>query len=277
MHNYRLQVSYDGSRYKGWQRLGQGESTVQGKIENVLAERLGKAVEVVGSGRTDAGVHALGQVANFRTEESLECAELKTYLNRYLPDDIAVVSVEKAEEDFHARFHAKEQTYLYRIWNEEHPNPFLRKYTLHIEKKLDVARMKKAAKAFVGEHDFTAFANARSKSRSMVRNVYHVEFTEGKGLVEIRVRGDGFLHNMVRIIVGSLADLARGRLGRGAFARAFASGARSDLGMTAPAHGLCLEHVVLDGAPRDVWPPEAAKTPSGGPPHPGVVEPSQRP
>lgn len=243
MHNYRLQVSYDGSRYKGWQRLGQGESTIQGKLEQVLAEKLGKAVEVVGSGRTDAGVHALGQVANFKTEESLECAELKTYLNRYLPDDIAVVSVEKAEEDFHARFHAKEKTYLYRIWNEEHPNPFLRKYTLHVAKKLDVARMKTAAKAFVGEHDFTAFANARSKSRSMVRTVHLVEFTEGKGLVEIRVRGDGFLHNMVRKMVGTLVEVGLGRMEPDVVPEILASLDREKSGPLADACGLTLEKV----------------------------------
>ena len=243
MHNYRLTIRYDGGRYKGWQRLGEGENTIQGKIEHVLSERLGRPVEVIGSGRTDAGVHALAQVANFRAEESLDVGEIKTYLNRYLPDDIAVVEVEKATEDFHARFNAKEKTYLYRIWNADYPDPFLRKYSMHVAQPLDVFRMKRASRYFVGEHDFTAFTNARSKSKSMVRMVHAIDFTEAGGLVEIRVRGDGFLHNMVRRIVGTLIDIGLGKLEPEAVPTILESKERERAGQVAEACGLHLEKV----------------------------------
>jgi tRNA pseudouridine38-40 synthase len=243
MHNYKLTISYDGSRYKGWQRLGEGETTIQAKIEHVLSERLAHPVEIVGSGRTDAGAHALGQVANFRVEESLDVGELKTYLNRYLPDDIAVTAVEKAAEDFHARFNAKEKTYLYRIWNEEHPNPFLRKYSMHVPKKLDVTAMRKGARAFLGEHDFTGYTSARSKSKSMVRTIHAIDLVEASGMIEIHVRGDGFLHNMVRRIVGTLIEVGMGRMSPDAVPAILESKDRERTGPVAESNGLLLEKV----------------------------------
>lgn len=243
MHNYKLTLAYDGGRYKGWQRLGEGADTVQGRIERVLSERLGRPVEIVGSGRTDAGVHALAQVANFRAPESLDCRELKAYLNRYLPDDIAVTAVEKAPEDFHAQHRAVGKTYLYRIWNREHPEPFLRKYSLHVEAPLDVDRMRQAAAAFVGEHDFTAYCNPKSKSASPVRTVRSVEVSSKGGLVSVRVRGDGFLHNMVRRMVGTLLEAGLGRIDPADVPGILASKDRERTGPVAEAKGLALESV----------------------------------
>ena len=246
MHNYRLVVAYDGSRYKGWQRLGAGEDTIQAKIEAVLAKRLGRPVEVIGAGRTDAGVHALAQVANLKVPESLDCRELQAYLNRYLPDDIAVTDVAKAAEDFHARFHAVGKTYLYRIWNADPPNPFLRKYSLHVQAPLDVARMRRAAAAFVGEHDFTAYCNPRSKSATPVRTVASAEIRTEGALLEIRVRGDGFLHNMVRRMVGTLLEVGLGRIAPEDVPGILASKDRARTGPVAEAHGLALERVEFE-------------------------------
>lgn len=210
MNNYKLTIQYDGGRYKGWQRLGNGENTIQGKIENVLTEMVGKPIEIIGSSRTDAGVHALGQIANVRLGGDLTESEVKSYLNRYLPHDISVTSVQMVDERFHARYNAKDKTYLYKIWNEEYTNPFERKFSTHVEKKLNVTSMKKAARHFIGEHDFTAFSNAKSKKKSMVRRIYAMDITESEGFILIRVRGDGFLYNMVRKMVGTLIDIGLG-------------------------------------------------------------------
>ncbi|MCM3716156.1 tRNA pseudouridine(38-40) synthase TruA [Alkalihalobacillus oceani] len=210
MANFKLTVQYDGSRYKGWQRLGKGEATIQGKLEEVLSRMSGSEIEIIGASRTDAGVHALKQIANVKLDHHTE-AEIKAYVNKYLPQDISVSRVETVPERFHARYHVKDKTYLYRIWNEEHPHPFMRKYSMHVEQKLDLPLMRQACQAFLGEHDFTAFSNAKSKKKSMVRHIYALEMEETAGLVDIRIRGNGFLHNMVRKMVGLLIEVGLGK------------------------------------------------------------------
>ncbi|WP_416829000.1 tRNA pseudouridine(38-40) synthase TruA [Ectobacillus polymachus] len=212
MNNYKLIIQYDGGRYKGWQRLGSGENTIQGKIENVLSELVGRNIEIIGCSRTDAGVHALAQIANFKIEENVTESAIKNYLKRYLPQDISVTEVIAVPERFHARYNAKGKTYLYKIWNEENTNPFMRKYSMHVEQKLDVERMKQASQAFIGEHDFTAFSNAKSKKKSMVRDIYSIAIEKNAGFIEIRVSGDGFLYNMVRKIVGTLIQVGLGEV-----------------------------------------------------------------
>jgi len=207
MNNYKLVIQYDGGRYRGWQRLGNSDNTIQGKIEQVLSEMIRHHVEINGCSRTDTGVHALMQVANFKTVESLEPQEIEQYLNRYLPDDISIVDVASVDCDFHARLLAREKTYLYQIWNKEHPNPFLRKYSMHVKQHLDVGQMRLAAEFLLGKHDFTAFSNAKSKTKSMVRELYAANIEDDAGLVCIRIRGNGFLHNMVRKITGLLIDV----------------------------------------------------------------------
>lgn len=212
MNNYKLIIQYDGGRYKGWQRLGKGENTIQGKIENVLSEQVGKNVEIIGCSRTDAGVHALAQVANFKISGNLTEMEIKNYLNRYLPQDISIKEVTLVPERFHARYNAKDKTYLYKIWNEDYTNPFMRKYSMHVEKKLNISSMKQAAQYFIGEHDFTTFSNAKSKKKTMVREIYTIDIEEKAGFIEIRVRGNGFLYNMVRKIVGTLIKVGLGEV-----------------------------------------------------------------
>ncbi|MFE8701344.1 tRNA pseudouridine(38-40) synthase TruA [Cytobacillus sp. FJAT-54145] len=210
MNNYKMVIQYDGGRYRGWQRLGNDDNTIQGKIENVLSEMVRRKIEIFGSSRTDAGVHALYQVANFKMSEDLAESDIREYLYRYLPRDISVIEVEKVHDRFHARYNAKEKTYLYKIWNKEYTNPFMRKYSMHVDKKLDISKMKKAAQFFIGEHDFTSYSNAKSKKKSMVRKVNSIDIEEVEGFIEIKINGNGFLYNMVRKIVGTLIEVGLG-------------------------------------------------------------------
>lgn len=243
MNNYKLIIKYDGGRYKGWQRLSDSDSTIQGKIENVLTEMLQRHIEITGCSRTDAGVHAYYQVANFKIKEDIDEAEIKRYLNRYLPQDISVIEVQRVPERFHARLNAKKKTYLYQIHNEEHGNPFLRKYSMHLSQKLDLDAMRKAAAYFLGSHDFTAFSNPRSKTKSMVREIYSIGVKESDGLIQIRICGNGFLHNMVRRIVGVMINAGLGEIKPDSVPTLLAKKQRSDVGITAEACGLILENI----------------------------------
>ncbi|WP_246942959.1 tRNA pseudouridine(38-40) synthase TruA [Bacillus pinisoli] len=245
MNNYKLTIQYDGGRYKGWQRLGDSDQTIQAKIENVLSEMVGEKIEIIGSGRTDAGVHALSQVANFKLSEakSKSESEVMTYLNRYLPQDISIMDVSIVSDRFHARYNAKAKTYLYKIWNKEYTHPFLRKYSMHVEKELDLAKMEEAAKFFLGEHDFTAYSNAKSKKKSMVREIYSISLEENNGLIEVRIRGNGFLYNMVRKMVGTFIEVGLGEIEAKSIPEILASKERVQTGGLAEPGGLYLEKV----------------------------------
>ncbi|MDF2543805.1 MAG: tRNA pseudouridine synthase [Herbinix sp.] len=246
MYNYKISMQYDGGRYKGWQRLGDGENTIQGKIEHVLTEMVGTQIEIIGCSRTDAGVHALMQVANFKLPEKINELEMKQYLNRYLPEDISVHEVIPVTEEFHARYHAKKKTYLYKIWNKEHSNPFMRKYSMHVPKKLNVSQMQQAAMHFIGEHDFTTFTNAKSRKKSMVRTIYSIEIEETGGFIIIRVSGDGFLYNMVRKMVGTLIEVGNGEISQNEIPYILKSKQRDQSGVLADACGLYLEKIEYD-------------------------------
>ncbi len=243
MNNYKMLIQYDGGRYKGWQRLGNGENTIQGKIENVLSEMTGKSIEIIGSGRTDAGVHAIAQIANFKTSENLDASEVKNYLNKYLPHDISIKEVTLVPDIFHARYNAKGKTYMYMIWNREYSNPFMRKYSMHVEKRLDITRMREATAYFIGEHDFTAFSNAKSKKNSMVREIYSIDIEENNGFIQIRMRGNGFLYNMVRRIVGTLVGVGLGEADSEKIPQIIILKERNQTGTMADACGLYLEEV----------------------------------
>ncbi len=243
MNNYRLTIQYDGGRYKGWQRLGGGENTIQEKIEHVLSELAGHDIEIIGCSRTDAGVHALAQIANFKIEETLSEGHIKNYLNQYLPQDICVVDVASVSENFHARYNAKDKTYLYKIWNNEYTNPFMRKYSMHVNKKLNVEQMRDASRFLIGAHDFTAFSNAKSKKKSMVREIYSIEFEEENGFINIRVQGDGFLYNMVRWMIGTLIEVGLGNMEANEIPGIIASKERDKTGNLVEACGLYLEKI----------------------------------
>jgi tRNA pseudouridine38-40 synthase len=240
-------IQYDGRKYKGWQRLGQGENTVQAKIESVVSRLTGVDTEIIGSSRTDAGVHALAQVANFKTETRFSEDEIQTYLNTYLPNDISVTAVTSVPERFHARYNAKRKTYLYKIWNRAYPNPFMRDYSMHVKSRLNVGRMIKAAELFMGEHDFTAYSNAKTSKKTMVREIFAVDIAEADGFIQIRVTGDGFLYNMVRKMVGTLVAAGLGEIEAEDISQIIASKDRSRVTHLADACGLYLERIEFDG------------------------------
>lgn len=243
MPNYRLTIQYDGGRYRGWQRLANTDNTIQGKLERVLAEMVGEATDIIGCSRTDAGVHAFGQIGNFHTKRNFSEVEVKEYFNRYLPEDISVVDVDIVSDRFHARYNAKSKTYLYKIWNKEFSHPFMRKYSMHVAEKLNLTDMLKAGSYFIGEHDFTAYSNAKSKKKSMVRNIISIDIKEEEGFINIRISGDGFLYNMVRKIVGTLVSVGLGEIDAKAIPDIIDSGIRKDTGRMADPWGLYLEKI----------------------------------
>lgn len=241
--NYKLTISYDGSRYKGWQRLGDTDMTVQRKIENVLFEMFSETVEINGASRTDAGVHAIAQIANFKVEEDVAPKELKEYLYRFLPDDIVVTGVKKMDDKFHARLNAIEKTYVYKIYNDYYHNPFLRKQALHVQEHLDLEAMKKAAKYFIGEYDFTAFTTAKSKKKSQVRKIDSIEFLKQGHEIDIVITGNGFLHNMARKVIGTILEVGLGNFKATSVPGIISDKDRSKTGTMAPARGLYLQKV----------------------------------
>lgn len=243
MPNYRLTIQYDGGRYKGWQKLGNTDNTIQGKLEGVLSELVGEETEIIGCSRTDAGVHAFGQIGNFRTAGNFSEAEIMEYFNRYLPGDISVISVDVVSDRFHSRYNAGSKTYLYKIWNKTYSNPFMRRYSMHVEDKLDIDKMKRAAGFFIGEHDFTAYSNAKSKKKSMVRKIISIDIENEDGFIDIRIKGDGFLHNMVRKMVGSLIEVGLGKIQADSIPDIIDSGVRKNTGRMAEPWGLYLERI----------------------------------
>jgi tRNA pseudouridine38-40 synthase len=243
MNNYKMTIAYDGSRYKGWQRLGDGENSIQGKIETVLSRLLKKETQIIGSGRTDAGVHARGQVANFHCKKNLEVDAFLEEVNHYLPEDISLVSLEKVDENFHARYNATAKVYRYYILQKGVHDPFVRKYSLHIPDFLDLEAMEAAAKMVVGEHDFTTFTNAKSKKKSMVRRVDRLDiFPEGDYLI-LEFEGNGFLHNMVRRLTGTLIQIGLNQLKPSAMKKYLEAQDRQKVTYIAESKGLFLERV----------------------------------
>ena len=242
MRNLRLDICYDGTRYKGWQRLPGTDNTIQAKLEQTLSRILGEEIQVSGSGRTDAGTHALGQVANFHCSSNMSCDDILTNLRRYLPEDIGIYSCRNVSERFHARLNAKTKTYRYRLWNSEMPCVFDRKYVYIDPVPLDVDAMQKAAQYFVGTHDFSAFCANKKMKKSTVRSIQSFEIINENDQIVFTVTGNGFLHNMVRIMVGTLLEV--GKRDRQAESISDLFGAdRATAGALVPACGLCLMEV----------------------------------
>ena len=242
MRNLRLDICYDGTRYKGWQRLSGTDNTIQGKIETALSRILEEPIEISGSGRTDAGVHARGQVASFHCESNMSSEEILSNLRRYLPEDIGIYSCKEVSPRFHARLNAKEKTYLYRIWNSEAPCVFERKFTAQFPEKLNLEAMRQAAVQLCGEHDFSAFCGNPKFKKSTVRFVRSIDIQRCGHEIRIEVTGNGFLHSMVRIIVGTLIEVGRGERCVDTIPMLF-GGKRAEAGFLAPAQGLCLQEV----------------------------------
>ena len=244
MTNFRITVAYDGSRYGGWQRLGGQDNTIQGKLEHVLSEMTGHRVEIHGAGRTDAGVHARGQVAHFRIETEKTPDEIRAYLNRYLPEDIAVTACDAVDDRFHARLNAKAKRYIYRIWNSATPNVFERKYLCRWEAPLDLERMQAGAARLVGEHDFKAFCGNKRMKKSTVRTIYELRIERIGDEVRLTFYGTGFLQYMVRILTGTLVEIGEGKRAPEEIDEILASRDRAQAGITMPPQGLTLDEVI---------------------------------
>lgn len=238
--NYKLTIQYDGSRYDGWQRQGNTDNTIQGKLEAVLSRLAGEPVELHGAGRTDAGVHAEGQVASVKLPGSRSAAEVMAYLNQYLPEDIAVIGAETVDDRFHARLSAVGKVYRYSLRVGDVPDVFRRKYQYRVEGPLNVAAMERAAALLCGTHDFRAFCANKRYKKSTVRTIHAIEIEQDGADLNLTYRGDGFLYNMVRILTGTLLEVGQGIRYPEEMPDILASLDRMKAGKTAPAQGLCL-------------------------------------
>ena len=242
MRNLRLDICYDGTRYRGWQRLPGREDTIQGKLETALSRILGETIEMSGSGRTDAGVHALGQVANFHCESTMTAPEILGNLRRYLPEDIGIYSCRDVSPRFHARLSAKEKTYRYRIWNSEIPCVFDRRFVAVMPEILDISAMERGAALLLGQNDFSAFCGNPKMKKSTVRYLRSIEIRREGEEIQLFFTGNGFLHNMVRILVGTLVEVGRNEREAESLTELFGK-SRAEAGFLAPPQGLCLMEV----------------------------------
>lgn len=242
MRNIKLVLEYDGTNYHGFQRQ-RGEITVQEVIEDGISRLTGKSVKVQAAGRTDAGVHALGQVVNFVTDVRIPGSRFAPALNSLLPRDVVVASSEEVDMEFHARFDAKSKVYRYTILNREYPSALLRNYAYYYPYELREEKMNEACKHISGKHDFTSFCAAGSSVKSHVRTVDYVSCVRRDDLMLIEIQADGFLYNMIRIIVGTLIEVGRGKLSPGDVREILRAKDRALAGPTVPALGLCLVKV----------------------------------
>lgn len=240
--NYRMTVQYDGTRYEGWQRQTRTEETIQGRLEKAVLAVTGEAAQVIGAGRTDGGVHALGQTANVRLRAARPAGELERALNGALPDDIAVFALEEVDDHFHSRFSAQEKTYRYRI-RVGAKNVFARRFVWQYGRPLDVRAMRQAAALLVGTHDFASFSSNRKQKGPTVRTVSAIVIREEAGEVRLDFTGNGFLQGMVRILTGTLVEVGEGKRTPGDMPRILAARDRRAAGFTAPPQGLCLMSV----------------------------------
>ncbi len=244
MKTYQFTLAYDGTRYRGWQRQGNTPNTIQAKLEQILSRMTDHAIEIHGAGRTDAGVHASGQVASTRFTTSLTPEEIQAYLNQYLPDDIAVLSCKEMPERFHARLNAIGKQYRYCINDSGIPDVFRRRFVCAWPTKLDDDAMRRAAAQLCGQHDFRGFSSVNNRfKKSTVRTIHSITILREDGELHIIYRGTGFLYNMVRILTGTLVEIGAGTRSAESIATVLETKNRQDAGITMPAHGLTLERV----------------------------------
>ena len=240
MNNYKIIIQYEGTRYNGWQKQGNTPNTIQEKFENILYKMTGKKTEINASGRTDAGVHAKGQCANFKCDIDMSDVEILNYFNHYLPEDIKVLEIEKVPERFHARLSAKAKTYEYNVSAGKKTDVFKRRTVYAIDKELDIEMMKKASQKLLGEHDFIGFSSLKKTKKSTIRNISSIEIKEEDDVIKFTINGNGFLYNMVRIIVGTLIEIGAGERDIESIDEIFESKQRENAGITMPARGLTL-------------------------------------
>lgn len=243
MRTIKLLIEYDGTNYQGWQVQPRGP-TIQGTLEEKLRLLTGEPIQLIGSGRTDSGVHALGQVAHFKTQSQMDVHSIQRALNSLLPHDIVIQKIEEVEEGFHARRHSKSKLYEYRILNRNLRSAFHRGYVWHIPQKLNLKEMKEAAQYLIGEHDFSSFRSVGTPTRTAVRKVIRAEWKRDReGFLCFKIEATGFLKQMVRAMVGTLVEVGRGRIRAAEFQEILDSKDRRKAGPTAPAQGLFLKEV----------------------------------
>ena len=242
MRNIKLIIEYDGKQFNGWQKQPT-KLNIQGEIERAIGEITGEEIDLTASGRTDAGVHSLGQTANFKTNSNIPIEKFAIAINSKLKRSIVIKSAEEVDERFHSRLSCKEKTYRYVINNSEYGTAIYRNMEYCVPQKLDVETMQKAAKYFEGEHDFKAFKASGTSSKSSVRTIFKAEVTKHEDRIYIELTGNGFLYNMVRIISGTLLDVGIGKIKPEEITEIIESKQRTRAGKTLPAHGLCLMEV----------------------------------
>ncbi len=242
MRNIKLTIEYDGKKFNGWQKQP-NKPNIQGEIENAIKEITGEEVDLIASGRTDSGVHALGQIANFKINSNIDIEKVPYALNSKLKKSILIKEAEEVEEKFHSRYNAKQKTYRYIINNSKHGTAIYRDLEYHMPIKLNVEKMKQAVKYFEGEHDFKAFKASGTSSKSSVRTIYKAEVIEEGEKIKIELTGNGFLYNMVRIIAGTLVEVGLEKIKAEDIPNIIESGERSEAGKTLPAYGLYLVEV----------------------------------
>ncbi len=243
MRRVLLTIEYDGTNYSGWQKQPKVR-TIQGEIERAIKQAIGEDVEIYGSGRTDAGVHALAQKAHFDISLPVPISKLPDILNNVLPADIAIKSAEEVGIDFHARFSVHKKCYRYKIYNSDIRNAFLATRVGVVKNKLDIDKMKEAAALLIGEHDFRGFCSANTSVENFIRTIYEIKIVKEGDFIKIDVCGNGFLYNMVRIIVGTLVDYSLEKLSLQDIKQALANGDRSKAGQTMVPQGLYLKDVI---------------------------------
>ena len=242
MRNIKLTIEYDGKDYNGWQKQP-NHLNIQGEIERAIQNVTGEEVELIGSGRTDAGVHAFGQVANFKIESNFPIEKMATAINSQLKQSIRVLKAEEVSLEFHSRYHCHQKTYMYVIENSEQGTAIYRNNTYHISQPLDVEAMQKAASYLEGEHDFSSFKSSGTSSKSSVRTIYKAQVLKEQSRVIIQLTGNGFLYNMVRIIAGTLVDVGLGNILPDEMKNILEAKDRQKAGKTLPAQGLFLANV----------------------------------
>ena len=245
--NYKITLEYDGSKYSGWQIQQNTSATIQQKVEEALTKINQSKVSIIGAGRTDAGVHAAGQTANFFLDVDIPANKVPLALNSELPDDIICKKAEKVNADFHSRYNARGKKYRYRILNSNFNSVFVRNFVYNVHKKLDLKLMQRAARTFEGSHDFAALCAAGSSVESTVRNIYSLElYAVDNGEIWIDVIGNGFLYNMIRILAGTLIETGLKKRALPELKNILQSCDRNNAGFTAPAQGLTLMEVFYD-------------------------------
>lgn len=242
MKNIKLTIEYEGTNYLGWQ-IQQNLPTVQGELKKAIEIATLEEIQLIGSGRTDKKVHALGQVANFHTKSNIPGERYKYLMEFLLPKDISIVDSEEVDFKFHSRFDATKKRYRYIVYNGKLPRAIYRNFSYHVPYKINIEDMIEASRYFIGTHDFHAFKVSKGKRINTIRTIYYINIEKNKDLIEFTIEGNSFLHNMVRIIVGTLLFVGIGRIDKDDIPRIIRSKKRENAGVTAPPQGLFLEKV----------------------------------